>query len=179
MSMEVCPVSRKLPEYPDICKLLKTAFPRSEQIPVWILQLLAFRKDVNFRAFYDEDQFCGVLYTAEDDKYIFVLYLAVHAKVQSKGYGSMILRWLQKHSSKNIVLNVEAENPSAENANQRENRIRFYCRNGITDTGYLFQDAGETYSVLASDCNSFIPQEYERLLKRFSFILYQKSIRKS
>lgn len=176
--MDVRPVSYKLSEYPDICKLLKTAFPRNEQIPVWILQLLAFRKDVYFRAFYDEDQFCGVLYTAEDDKYIFVLYLAVHAKVQSKGYGSKILYWLRKHSSKNIVLNVEAKKPSAENANQRENRIRFYCRNGITDTGYLFQDAGETYSVLASDCNSFIPQEYERLLKRFSVGLYQKSIRR-
>lgn len=176
--MDVRPVSYKLSEYPDICKLLKTAFPRNEQIPVWILQLLAFRKDVYFRAFYDEDQFCGVLYTAEDDKYIFVLYLAVHAKVQSKGYGSKILYWLRKHSSKNIVLNVEAKKPSAENANQRENRIRFYCRNGITDTGYLFQDAGETYSVLASDCNNFIPQEYERLLKRFSFGLYQKSIRR-
>lgn len=176
--MDVRPVSYKLSEYPDICKLLKTAFPRNEQIPVWILQLLTFRKDVYFRAFYDEDQFCGVLYTAEDDKYIFVLYLAVHAKVQSKGYGSKILHWLRKHSSKNIVLNVEAKKPSAENANQRENRIRFYCRNGITDTGYLFQDAGETYSVLASDCNSFIPQEYERLLKRFSFGLYQKSIRR-
>lgn len=177
--MEVWPVSRKLPEYPDICKLLKTAFPRNEQIPVWILQLLAFRKDVHFRAFYDEGQFCGVLYTAEDDKYIFVLYLAVHAKAQSKGYGSMILHWLREHSPKNIVLNVEAEDPSAENANQRESRIRFYSRNGITDTGYLFQDTGEIYSVLASDCDSFIPQEYERLLKRFSFGLYQKRLRKS
>lgn len=177
--MEVWPVSRKLPEYPDICKLLKTAFPRNEQIPVWILQLLAFRRGVHFRAFYDEAQFCGVLYMAEDDKYIFVLYLAIHAKVQSKGYGSMILHWLRGHSSKNIVLNVEAEDPSAENANQRESRIRFYSRNGITDTGYLFQDTGEIYSVLASDCDSFIPQEYERLLKRFSFGLYQKRLRKS
>lgn len=176
--MKVYPVSRKLPEYLEICKLLKTAFPRNERIPVWILQLLAFRKDVHFRAFYDENQFCGVLYTTEDDKYIFVLYLAVHTKAQSKGYGSRILHWLRAHSSKNIVLNVEAEKPSAENANQRESRIRFYDKNGITDTGYLFQDAGETYSVLASDCESFIPQEYERLLKRFSFGLYQKSIQK-
>lgn len=62
--MEVCPVSRMLPEYPDICKLLKTAFPRSKQIPMWILQLLARQKDVYFQAFYDEDQFCGILYTA-------------------------------------------------------------------------------------------------------------------
>lgn len=52
--MEVCPVSRKLSEYSDICKLLKTAFPRNEQIPMWVLQLLAFRKNVHFRAFYDE-----------------------------------------------------------------------------------------------------------------------------
>lgn len=70
--------SRKLNEYKDVCCLMRTAFPQNEQIPMWLLRVLAFRKSVNFRAFYDDEQFCGVLYTAEDNKYIFVLYLAVN-----------------------------------------------------------------------------------------------------
>lgn len=104
---------------------MRTAFPPNEQIPMWLLRVLAFRKNVNFRVFYDDDQFCGVLYTAEDNKYIFVFYLAVNDRIRSKGYGTKILDWLKQNTEKIIVLNVEAINPSAENALQREKRISF------------------------------------------------------
>ena len=168
--------SRKLNEYKDVCRLMRTAFPQNEQIPMGLLRVLAFRKSVNFRVFYEDDQFCGVLYTVEDNKYIFVLYLAVNDRIRSKGYGTKILDWLKQNTEKIIVLNVEAINPSAENALQREKRISFYCRNGIFDTGCRFIDEGETYSVLTSDIDHFDPKEYEMLLSRFSFGTYKKHI---
>ncbi len=90
---------------------------------MWLLSVLAFRKSVNFKAFYDDDQFCGVLYTAEDNKYIFVLYLAVNDLIRSNGYGTKILDWLKENTEKIIVLNVESLNPSAPNALQRENEL--------------------------------------------------------
>ena len=62
------------------------------------LRVLAFCKSVNFRDFYDDDQFCGVLYTADDNTYIFVLYLAVNDLIRSKGYGTKILDWLKQES---------------------------------------------------------------------------------
>ena len=83
--------SRKLNEYKVVCRLMKTAFPQNEQIPMWLLRVLSFRKNVNFRVFYDDNQFCGVLYMVEDNKYIFVLYLAVNDQIRSKGYGTKIL----------------------------------------------------------------------------------------
>ena len=168
--------TRKMYEYKDVCRLMRTAFPQNEQIPMWLLRMLAFRKNVNFRVFYEEEQFCGILYTVENDKYIFVLYLAVNDRIRSKGYGTKILDWLKQNTDKIIVLNVEARNPSAENALQREKRISFYYRNGIFDTGCRFIDAGETYSVLASDMDHFDPKEYEMLLSRFSFGTYKKHI---
>lgn len=58
--------SGKLNEYKDVCHLMRTAFPQNEQIPMWLLRVLAFRKNVNFRAFYEDDQLCGILYTAEN-----------------------------------------------------------------------------------------------------------------
>lgn len=108
--------SRKLNEYKDVCRLMRTAFPQNEQIPMWLLRVLAFRKNVNFRVFYEDDQLCGILYTAENDKYIFVLYLAVNDQIRSKGYGTKILDWLKQSTGKIIVLNVESLDPSAENA---------------------------------------------------------------
>jgi hypothetical protein len=59
---------------------------------------------------------------------------------------------------------------------QRKKRISFYCRNGIFDTGCRLIDAGETYSVLASDMDYFDSKEYEMLLSRFSFGTYKKHI---
>ena len=168
--------SRKLQEYKDVCCLMRTAFPQTEQIPMWLLRVLALRKSVNFRAFNEDDQFCGVLYTAEDNKYIFVLYLAVNDQIRSKGYGTKILDWLKLNTEKSIVLNVESLDPSAENALQREKRISFYSKNGIFDTGCRFVDGGEKYSVLASDIEIFDPGEYEMLLSKFSFGMYKKHI---
>lgn len=147
--------SRKLYEYKDACYLMRTVFPQNEQIPMWLLRVLAFRKNVNFRAFYDDDQFCGVLYTAEDNKYIFVLYLAVNDRIRSKGYGTKILDWLKQNTEKEFF---------------------FYNQNGIFDTECRFIDEGETYSVLASDIEHFNSKEYETLLSRFSFRTYKKHI---
>ena len=146
--------SRKLYEYKDACYLMRTVFPQNEQIPMWLLRVLAFRKNVNFRAFYDDDQFCGVLYTAEDNKYIFVLYLAVNDRIRSKGYGTKILDWLKQNTEKEF----------------------FYNQNGIFDTECRFIDEGETCSVLASDIEHFNSKEYEMLLSRFSFGTYKKHI---
>ena len=168
--------SRKLNEYKDVCRLMKTAFPQNEQIPMWLLRVLAFRASVNFRAFYEGEEFCGILYTAEDNKYIFVLYLAVNDRIRSKGYGTEILDWLKQSTEKTIVLNVESLNSSAENALQREKRISFYNKNGIFDTGCRFIDEGESYSVLASDVDHFDSKEYEMLLSRFSLGTYKKHI---
>ncbi len=98
--------SRKLNEYKDICRLMRTAFPKNEQIPMWLLRVLAVRRSVNFRAFYEDKQFCGILYTVEDYKYIFVLYLAVNDRIRLKGYGTKILDWLKQNTEKIIILNV-------------------------------------------------------------------------
>ncbi|MBQ6374918.1 MAG: GNAT family N-acetyltransferase [Clostridia bacterium] len=170
------PVTRKLKEYTEICQLLKTAFPVHEQLPIWVLKLLAVRRSVNFRALYDEGQFCGILYTFENEKYIFVLYLAVNDNIRSKGHGSRILDWLKTHTEKIIVLNVESVDPSAHNDTQRLRRIEFYRSNGIYDTGARFMGTGVNYSVLASDVEHFKSKEYEKLLSDCSLGLYKKKL---
>lgn len=166
-------VSRKMHGYDDVCRLTKAAFPRNELMPLWLLNILALRKSVNFRAFYEDERFCGIMYTAENDKYVYVLYLAVNDRIRSKGYGSKMLDWLKRNTDKAIVLDVESIDPSAENARQRERRISFYSRNGIFDTGCKFTDEGETYSVLTSDVEGFDAKEIESLLSSFSFGTYR------
>lgn len=177
ITLRIVSVTSRMSQYCEVQRLMKTAFPQNEQLPIWLLNLLAKRKMVEFHAFFDEDDFCGILYTAENNNLVFILYLAVNDKIRSKGYGSQILQYVKRHSKgKTIVLNVEALNSSAANSEQRKKRIEFYRKNGILDTGYTFIDKGEIYSVLASDCTRFHVQEYKCLLKKFSLGLYRKNI---
>lgn len=130
---------------------------------------MAFRKGVSFRVFYEDDQFCGILYTVEDDKYIFVLYLAVNDRIRLKRYGTKILDWLKQSTEKIIVLTLK----------QLILLSRMLCREKreflfIVGMEFMILDAdlllkGENYSVLASDIEHFDLKEYEILLSRFSF----------
>lgn len=140
---------------------------------MWVLLLLARRKSIKFNAVFDNENFCGVLYTVENANYIFILYLAVSEEVRSKGYGSHILDFVKKNANgKNIVLNVEYPDSSAENAEQRVRRMSFYARNGILDTGYFFGEDDEKYAVLASDGAEIDIESYKKLLRYMAFGLY-------
>ena len=134
--MKTLSISKKVSKYSEVLRFMKTAFPSNEQMPIWLLKLLAWQRGVNFNAYYDESSLCGISYTVENKTMVF-------------GF--------------NLV-------------EQRKNRIRFYQKNGIEDTGYTFADGGEVYSVLSSDPAHFQPKEYERLLKKFSLGLYRKKI---
>jgi len=175
MELRTEKVCRKSKDYPAICNLMKTAFPKNELFPMWLLRLLARRKSVNYLAFYSENDFCGILYTVENDDCLFVLYLAVNAQIRSRGLGSQIIQWIKERTTKNIVLCVETPDDSAENPEQRKRRISFYQRNGFSDTGYSYFD-GDSYSILSSDSEHFNLSSYKALLKSFSFGLIHNTI---
>lgn len=68
----------------------------------------------------------------ESEKMIFLLYFAVNAQQRSKGYGSQIIHELKQVArGREIILNVEKPDQSAENNTQRVQRITFYERNGF------------------------------------------------
>ena len=153
------------PGFRKINRLLKSAFPRKEQAPVFLLLMGALRKNTHFTAFYDGDKFAGLLYTIENDRYCFILYLAVNPEMRSGGIGGKILNYAYEQAkNKIIVLNVESLNSDADNHEQRERRIAFYARHGICETGYGFSMDGVSYSVLASNLSAFDPDEYAEML---------------
>lgn len=170
-------VTSALEEYGEIKSLAKRAFPKNEQYPFWLLRLLAVRKDVDFLAWYEDGQFCGISYTISDSNCVFVLYLAVNDAVRSRGYGSKILAGLkERYCGENVFLNVEMPDPKAVNAVQRERRLAFYERNGYHRTDSWIVDGGERYLILSLD-ESYDLKAYARLLRRFSFGLYRPVIR--
>ena len=165
MALTAKPVRLFCPGFGEIAQLLKSAFPKKERTPVLLLLLGALRKSTHFTAFYDGDKFVGLLYTMENDRYCFILYLAENPQMRSCGIGSGILdHAYEQAGDKIIVLNVEPPDPAADNHEQRERRIAFYARHGICETGYGFTMDGVPYSVLASDTEAFDPKAYSDML---------------
>ena len=165
MALTAKPVRLFCPGFGEITRLLKSAFPKKEQTPMFLLLLGALRKNTHFTAFYDEGKFVGLLYTIENDRYCFILYLAVNPEMRSCGIGGEILDYAYAQAGdKIIVLNVEPLDSAADNHEQRERRIAFYARHGICETGYGFSMDGVPYSVLASNLSAFSPDEYAKML---------------
>ena len=153
------------PGFSEITRLLKSAFPKQEQSSAFLLLLGSLRKSTHFTAFYGEDKFVGLLYTIENDRYYFILYLAVNPEMRSGDIGGKILDYAYAQAGDKIIaLNVEPLNPAADNHEQRERRIAFYARHGIVETGYGFSMDGVPYSVLASNLLAFDSDEYTKIL---------------
>ncbi|KZK08641.1 hypothetical protein AB996_0078 [Lactococcus cremoris] len=169
MKLEIKNVSKALPEYRRITNLMKNAFPKEEQYPIWLLKLWNLKKDVNFWAYYQNEEFCGISYLVYHEEMIFVLYLAVDDQVHSKGYGSAILKTLkEKFNGKNITLNIERLDTNAVNYEQRVKRLNFYKRNGFYDTEYTITDRGETFLTLSTS-DSFSVDAFKSVLKKLTF----------
>lgn len=171
-------VSCKLQNYAEIVKLMRTAFPENEQFPMWLLRLLACKKDVDFTAYYDEELFAGISYTAMSDNMVFILFLAVNANIRSKGYGTAILEYIKENSNgKTITLNIEPIIENAENYEQRKSRLLFYERNGFNVTEYTIKDKGEDYVIL-SNTSEYSIVDFKKVIKKMSWGFYNPKISK-
>lgn len=56
---------------------------------------MSLHKKVRFRALYDNEQFCGIVYFAEGDATVYLAYLAISKKLRGRGYGTDILKVLE------------------------------------------------------------------------------------
>ena len=154
MKLSIKTIHRRMPDYKDIKELYKRSFPRKERFPLILLEIMAAFKIIDAKAFYDGRQLCGISYVIQQEKFLLILYLAVHSKVQGKGYGTVILKYLKnKYPDRTIILDVEEPDDTAPNAIQRRRRIKFYEKNGIYETGQFFMMRSVKYEILSTDIN--------------------------
>lgn len=161
MNLSVKAIHRRMPDYKIIKDLYKRLFPREEQFPVILMEIMTAFKLIDAKAFYDAKQLCGFSYVIQQENVLFILYLAVNDKVQNKGYGTAILAYLKRmYPDKTIILDVEEPDDRAHNALQRRRRIEFYKKNGIYETKQFFLMRGVKYEILSTDVN-FTKDDYD------------------
>lgn len=176
--LRAVPVTGKLPEYEKIKAMMQEAFPENERYPFRLLRFWAWFDSNDFLAFYDKDVFAGIMQTFTTGDAVFILYLAVNAKIRSHGYGSRILSYAKKYyAGKCLMLNVEPEDDKTSNSEQRRRRLAFYVANGFTDTGWILKEGEDVYQILACG-ESFTQDKYRKAVGRMAFGFYAPKITK-
>ena len=171
------PVTRFNRDYRSVVRLMKTAFPPKELVPIPLLRLLSLRGGAHFLSFRDGGKFVGTAYLVEYEDNFSVFYLAVAEDKRGLGYGTRMLEWIkEKGKGKNINLDVEALDEGADNLSERLKRVEFYRRSGIVDTGYRLYDMGIKYMVLSTDPESYNPESFTRMRRHYLFGLFNEKL---
>ncbi len=166
------PISKKLGNYKEIAELMQSAFPKEELMPMWLLSIIAKKKDYNFNAYYDNDLFVGILFTIDTKDTLFVVYIAVNDRIHSKGYGTKLLQILFKqHPEKSVTLFIETMDPAANNYEQRVKRLAFYERNDFVHTGIKAGFKTPFVDILSTD-NSFDMAKTKKLMKHIPMKIF-------
>lgn len=161
--LTVKPISEKSGNLEHIHTLYCRAFPRRERSPFHEV----LRESGEFLAFYDGELFCGFasLLTYKDLTHI--LYFAIDSNLRDHGYGSAALKTLREHlPGQRLLVDVEAEYPSAENAEQRLKRKHFYHENGYAEANIHYVWQGEKYEILVNG-GAVDSAEFENFWRHF------------
>lgn len=164
MMLECYIVSDKFFDLKSIKNLYQQSFPKNELSPFKLL----LNPQVTTYAFYDKSDFIGFISILGHLDIINIIYFAIANNKRSQGYGSQILSQLKlKFPKHRIIADIEAENKQADNNLQRQQRKRFYLKNGfhITTIAYHWRD--EDYIILI-DGNDITAKEFDDFWNYFT-----------
>ena len=177
MKITTKPVNQA-PHKAQIKARYRSAFPREERLPWWLLRLLAAGKRSELTAFYDGETFCGLAFTAATEDILYVMFFAVAEDRRGQGCGSAILDHMkQSHPGKTVLLNVELLDDAAPNNDQRIRRMAFYRKNGFCDTGHNIWEVGGAFRILSST-GKMDAAAYQRVFLKLSYGLWKPKIQK-
>ena len=160
--------------------LYRSAFPKEERLPWWMLRLCAKRRGVELCGYVADGVFCGLTYHVVTDDGVMIMFFAVDGALRSKGYGSAILTHLKaRYASKALLLHVEPlDEPTVPNYADRVRRLHFYEKNGFRDTGIDVFDVGGRFRVLACG-ETNIEKAYREAFYTLSFHLWRVRLQKN
>ena len=150
----------------SVRQLYRSAFPREECVPWWLLVLLHRLKKINLTAWTENGEFCGITAAVTTEKLHYLWYFAVVEEKRAQGAGSRILHTLRQQHPQ-LALNVEPPVPDAANYAQRLRRLNFYRRNQLEDTGWDVWEVGGQYWILSD--RPLCKQNFKEVFRKLSF----------
>ena len=131
-------------------QLYNSAFPSNERVSLDFLLWRCKKPNVNFWAFYDNNEFIGICYFITNQNKTYIFYLATTEVSRGKGYGSKILDIIKEQDANStIFLSIEEVDEKYENYNERVSRLAFYARNGFVANDFKVIEFGITFDILS------------------------------
>ena len=152
-------------------QLYEEAFPQDEQIPWGSLVELISKMNLDFTAYYIDNQLVGFTIVYPTNSYNWFWYFAVQPGLRGKGIGQQILtEFKNKYIGQRNILDIESPVHPCDNPEQRKRRHDFYLRNGFRDTFVYKTFDTVTMTIMMMGDGTFTAQDYDCIiddLKRF------------
>lgn len=134
-----------------VSEINNEAFPPHEHIDLEAMFRMNEKSDAGVFGFYAGGGPVGFIWAITNAHCVYVFFLAIDAKYRGQGYGTQAIDSLFRFfSDKQVVLDIEELDPSAENYAQRVRRKSFYLRCGFHETGRYTMFNGKRFEAL---CN--------------------------
>jgi len=175
--LQVKPITRKMEDFSLIKEVYTNAFPGKEGEPISLLLGNAKKGTTKFEAYYDQKKFVGLSAVSTQGDFTYLQAIAVAPSGRSKGYGSQILSYIKEtHPQNRIVLNLEVQDETAANAEQRKRRKGFYLKNGYVSTRIYAHIAGNDLEtmVINGTCTA---EELRRYFRKYYGFIISKLIK--
>lgn len=165
MAMKIKQITKANANDNQLKLLYQTAFPENEQIPWNDLIRLIEEMNLDFTAYYEDNNFIGFTIIFPHKKFNWFWYFAVIPELRGQGKGRKILAALiEKYKGKNIVLDMESPKQECDNKEQRIRRHNFYSRNGFRDTNLYrkYENLEMTIMIMGND--TFTMQDWNNIV---------------
>lgn len=137
---------------PDIVRLYKEAFPRSERKPFSLMERRERFGHMEILSI-EEEVFLGLAITVLHEDLVLLDYFAISSGARGQGAGGRALSLLKKrYAGRRLFLEIEFPEESASNYADRLRRREFYRRHDITPVGLDIEDMGVHMEVLSYGC---------------------------
>lgn len=147
--MEFMIVRKENTRWAQIRAIYQEAFPKREQKPFFVLKGEVKRGKARLIAAVEGADLLGFVTAVPFRELVMVDYLAASRQVRGKGTGSKLLEQVSAaFPDQTQVLLIERLDPQAPNRTQREDRKRFYERNGFSSAGLFVSGGGGEMEVL-------------------------------
>lgn len=132
-----------------LAKLNQAAFPADERLPLADMLALVATGVLKVTALYAQTHFVGFYAVATAKSVAYLSLLAIVPAVRGQGLGSQAITLLRhEYHDYQLVLDLEAIEPTATNAVQRVRRNQFYLKNGFVPSGVTLMFQGIAMTVL-------------------------------
>lgn len=132
--------------------LYQSAFPEQEKKPFSLLEQLSREGKMEMFVLTEGNEFLGLAINMVSKGVALLDYFAITPQKRSGGYGGKALqKLLERYNGMTYIFEIEMENESASNAEERKRRKKFYLKNGLKPTGIYANVYQTDFELLTPD----------------------------